>query len=186
MLYRILRFHPQAITDFTIKLIIQLILLCTLAPIVITADGMMPITLQSLIILFGAIAFGWRIGFLGALLYVALGLAGLPIFADYTSGIDKLYGPYGGYFFGFMVAALITGYLTELEMFSKQVTAILLWFLGHLIILACGLFWTTQMGKVGWWEELQFLFPAAAIKSVFGALVIHLFYKIAQRFIKTN
>jgi biotin transport system substrate-specific component len=184
MLFRILKFHPAYVTDFTIKLVIQLILLSTLAPLVIKGDGMTPITLQTLIILFGSIAFGWRIGFLATLLYVAMGFAGLPVFADYTSGIDKLYGPYGGYFFGFLVASLVTGYLTEIDMFAKQMTAILLWFLGHLIILSCGLFWTTQMGRIGWWEELQFLFPAAAIKSVFGALIIQLIYKIIQRFKK--
>jgi biotin transport system substrate-specific component len=186
MLFQTLRFQNKSVSDFTIKLMIQLVLLTTLAPVVITAKGMMPITLQTLVILFGSIAFGWRIGFIATLLYLVLGFSGFPVFADYTSGITKLYGPYGGYFFGFLVAALVTGYLTELEMFSKQVTGIILWFIGHLIVLACGLFWTVQMGNINWWEELQFLLPAAAIKSVFGALFVQIIYKIVQRFNKTS
>jgi biotin transporter BioY len=129
MLFQTLRFQNKSVSDFTIKLMIQLVLLTTLAPVVITAKGMMPITLQTLVILFGSIAFGWRIGFIATLLYLVLGFSGFPVFADYTSGITKLYGPYGGYFFGFLVAALVTGYLTELEMFSKQVTGIILWFI---------------------------------------------------------
>lgn len=181
MLFRELRFHANDISDFTIKLVIQLILLCTLAPLVITAKGMMPITLQSLILLFGSIAFGWRIGFLAALIYVVVGFAGLPVFADYTSGIAKLYGPYGGYFFGFLVATLVTGFLTELELFARQITAILLWFIGHVLILTCGLYWTTQIGQMNWWQELEFLLPVAAIKSVFGALIVQLIYKITLR-----
>jgi biotin transport system substrate-specific component len=184
MLYHRLHFHSQYITDFTIKLVIQLILLCTLAPLIIEGKGMTPITLQSLIILFGSIAFGWRIGFLATLLYVALGLAGLPVFAGYTSGLARLFGPHGGYFFGFLFASLVTGYLTETEMFSKQVTALLLWFIGHIIILACGLFWMQQMAGISWFQELEPLLPAAAIKSVFGALFIQIIYKVLQRFQK--
>ncbi|MEN9639697.1 MAG: hypothetical protein RLZZ262_1566, partial [Bacteroidota bacterium] len=52
MLAQIFRLNPQPITDFSIKLVVQLILLCTLAPMKFEGQGMMPITLQTLVILF--------------------------------------------------------------------------------------------------------------------------------------
>ena len=211
MLARIFRLHPQPTTDFTIKLVVQLILLCTLAPMKLESQGMLPITLQSLIVLFGGIAFGWRIGFLATLIYIGLGISGLPVFAGYTSGIRSLMGPYGGYFFGFLIASLLVGYLAESNAlyqsihrgvlsivsrrsrqpqnaqhsgwiaFSEQTATLLIWMLGHAIILACGLYWTYQMVRSDWKEELNFLLPAAAIKSAFGALVTVVIQKLYQR-----
>lgn len=216
MLAQNFRIHPQPITDFTIKLVVQLILLCTLAPMKLESQGMLPITLQTLIILFGGIAFGWRIGFLATLIYIGLGIAGLPVFAGYSSGVKNLMGPYGGYFFGFLIGTLLTGFLAETNLlvdrihrgilflverisrnphseqhrgwrtFSEQTTTLLLWVLGHVIILACGLYWTHQMVRSDWQQELQFLMPAAAIKSAFGALITVVIQKLYQRIISKN
>lgn len=216
MLAQIFRLNPQPITDFSIKLVVQLILLCTLAPMKFEGQGMMPITLQTLVILFGGIAFGWRIGFLAALLYIGLGIAGLPVFAGYSAGARHIMGPYGGYFFGFLIATLLVGFLAETNIivdaihrfilslvrkisgnphnnqhsgwraFSEQTTTLLLWVLGHAIILVCGLYWTFQMVHSDWREELHFLLPAATIKSAIGALITVLIQKIYQRILSKS
>lgn len=40
------------------------------------------------------------------LLYLIMGLIGIPVFAGGTAGADKLFGPTGGFYFGFLFAAL--------------------------------------------------------------------------------
>ncbi len=47
------------------------------------------------------------------LLYIALGLAGLPVFAGGGYGVARLLGPTGGYLLAFPVAAWLTGVLTS-------------------------------------------------------------------------
>lgn len=73
-----------------------------------------PITLQTLAIMVTGIVLGpWRAA--AALsLYVAVGLAGLPIFSQFRGGIGLLFGPSAGYIIAFPVAALVVGFLARL------------------------------------------------------------------------
>ncbi|MDQ3287106.1 MAG: biotin transporter BioY, partial [Pseudomonadota bacterium] len=72
-----------------------------------------PLTLQTLGVLFTGAVLGSKRGTLALLLYVAEGAIGLPVFAGGLSGIGVLIGPTGGYLVGFIVAAGIVGLLAE-------------------------------------------------------------------------
>jgi len=67
-----------------------------------------PVTLQTLFVLLGGIMLG-RLGGLSQVVYVVLGAAGLPVFAQGASGAARLFGPTGGYLIGFVGAALFVG-----------------------------------------------------------------------------
>lgn len=73
-----------------------------------------PITLQTLAIMVTGIVLGpWRAG--AALsLYVAVGLAGLPIFSQFRGGIGVLFGPSAGYIIAFPIAAFVVGFLARI------------------------------------------------------------------------
>jgi len=71
--------------------------------------GPVPITLQVLLVLLSGLVLGARLGFLSQVLYIFLGLLGLPLFAHLGSGLAVLYGPTGGYLLAFPLAALLTG-----------------------------------------------------------------------------
>lgn len=45
--------------------------------------------------------------FIALCLYILMGLIGLPVFAGGTAGPDKLFGPTGGFYFGFLFAAVV-------------------------------------------------------------------------------
>lgn len=49
---------------------------------------------------------GWR-GTLSVLLYILLGLVGIPVFSSFRSGVGVLLGPTGGYILGFLLMALM-------------------------------------------------------------------------------
>lgn len=72
-----------------------------------------PITLQTFFTLLSGAVLGRKLGALSQLVYILLGLVGLPVFAKGTSGIGILMGPTGGYIIGFVLCAYITGALTE-------------------------------------------------------------------------
>lgn len=68
-----------------------------------------PVTAQSFAVLFCAAAIGPLRGLVGQLLYVSMGVAGLPVFADGGHGPSVLFGATGGYLIGFCVASLLIG-----------------------------------------------------------------------------
>ena len=174
MLNNIIRFHKSVLIDSIVKWLIALGLLVSLGPIVIDIKGEMPITLQSFVVLLGAMAFGWRIGTAAVVAYILAGGMGFPVFAGHHAGWGIIIGQHGGFFFGFIAASLVCGYLAETDMFSKALPSILNWVLGHIIILLLGGFWLSQLDPMGWQEKVSSLLPGAIIKSAFGAMIIQL------------
>jgi len=70
--------------------------------------GTVPFTLQVLFVLLAGMLLGPRLAVLSVLAYLALGLVA-PVYAGGTSGLGVLFGPTGGYLWGFVLAALVTG-----------------------------------------------------------------------------
>ncbi len=83
----------------------------TLAPAIPTGLLGVPITLQTLAIMLAALILGGARGSLAVLLYVVVGLLGLPVFAKFNSGFGVLAGPSAGYLLAFPIAALAAGAL---------------------------------------------------------------------------
>jgi biotin transport system substrate-specific component len=110
-----------------------------------------PMTMQSLVVLLIGLGFGWRLGTATVLLYLAEGLAGLPVFAGTPEkGIGLVYmmGPTGGYLVGFVFAAAFLGWLAE-RGWDRSLwrTALALSF-GHALLFAPGIAWLALF--VGW------------------------------------
>jgi biotin transport system substrate-specific component len=75
-----------------------------------------PMTMQTLVVLLLGMAFGARLAAATVLLYLAEGAVGLPVFAGTPErgiGLAYMMGPTGGYLVGFVLAAAVTGWLTE-------------------------------------------------------------------------
>ena len=71
-----------------------------------------PFTLQFLFTMLAGLLLGGRLGAVSVLAYALLGLAGLPIFAE-GGGFWYLLKPSFGYILGFILAAYVTGRMTE-------------------------------------------------------------------------
>jgi biotin transport system substrate-specific component len=72
-----------------------------------------PFTFQVFFVLLAGLLLGPWLGALSQLVYVLLGVTGLPVFAGGTSGPGILFGPTGGYLFGFIFGAYIAGRLVD-------------------------------------------------------------------------
>ena len=71
-----------------------------------------PIVLQNMGIALTAMLLGWRRGTLAVLLFLAVGLIGVPNLAGFRTTLSALSGTTVGYLVGYVVAALVIGLLT--------------------------------------------------------------------------
>jgi biotin transport system substrate-specific component len=76
--------------------------------------GAVPFTLQVLFVLLAGMVLGPRLSVLSVIVYLALGLFA-PVYAGGTSGIGVLFGPTGGFLWGFVLAAMLTGAIASLR-----------------------------------------------------------------------
>lgn len=72
-----------------------------------------PVTLQVFFVLLSGAVLGSRLGALSQVQYLALGAAGLPVFAGAPGGIAAFAGPTAGYLIGFVAAAWVVGRVVE-------------------------------------------------------------------------
>ena len=103
-------------SKFTIQQIAMIAVMtavtCVLAPLSIPI-GPVPISLTNLVIYFSLFILGTKKGTISYLIYLLLGLVGLPVFSGFTGGPSKLAGPTGGYIIGFIVMAVIAGLVID-------------------------------------------------------------------------
>jgi biotin transport system substrate-specific component len=70
-----------------------------------------PVTLQTFFMALAATLLGARLGAMSQVVYVLLGLMGLPVFSGGKAGLGVLLGPTGGYLIGFIAGAYVTGWI---------------------------------------------------------------------------
>tara|TARA_B100001175_G_scaffold272014_1_gene244956 strand:+ start:368 stop:919 length:552 start_codon:yes stop_codon:yes gene_type:complete len=72
-----------------------------------------PMTMQTFVVLFLGISFGYKVGVATVLLYLLEGISGLPVFSNSPEkgiGIAYFVGPTMGYLIGFIFACFLAGY----------------------------------------------------------------------------
>lgn len=111
---------------------------CILAPLSIPI-GPVPISLTNLAIYLSLYLLDWKKGTLSYLIYVLIGLVGLPVFSGFTGGPSKLAGPTGGYIIGFIPMAVIAGII--IDNYNKKWIQILGMIVGTAVCYAFGTAW---------------------------------------------
>ena len=109
-----------------------------------------PLTLQPMVVLVGGLALGSRLAFVCQVLYLAAGIAGLPVFAASATlppGALRLIGPTGGYLMAYPVAAFVAGYLAERGFDRRYFTSVLAMFAGLAIIFFSGVTWLALFAR---------------------------------------
>jgi len=103
-----------------------------------------PFTFQPMIVLVGGLALGARLGMSSQILYLALGMAGLPVFAAspiLPPGVARLLGPTGGYLMSYPFAACLAGYLAERGFDRRYTTSVVAMSAGLAVIFLVGVSW---------------------------------------------
>jgi biotin transport system substrate-specific component len=111
-----------------------------------------PLTLQTFAVLLAGAALGSLRGVLAMSLYAVAGIAGVPWFAEGSSGFAM---PSFGYILGFIVAAGIVGRIAEHGATLTVWRTAGLMVLGNLVIYAVGVTWLKYAIDVTWATALQ-------------------------------
>jgi biotin transport system substrate-specific component len=102
-----------------------------------------PMTLQTLGILFIGYYLGSRAGLLSVGLYLLLGALGLPLFSGVKGGLLVLSGPTGGYLLGFLAGVFLVGKAKEGGYLTKAWSTFFVAVLAHILIYFFGTLWFT-------------------------------------------
>ncbi len=101
---------PKALTDMIyIAVCAALIAVCAQ----ISVPTPVPFTLQTLGVFVAGGLLGAKRGTLSVIVYILLGMIGIPVFANFSGGIGALFGMTGGYIIGFIFTALIVGLMCD-------------------------------------------------------------------------
>jgi len=114
-----------------------------------------PMTMQTFIVMFLGIAFGWKIAVATVSLYLIEGIIGLPVFAGTPEkGVGLVYftGPTMGYLIGFLLAAYFSGNLNlnnKLIIFLKLIFSVSFIYILGLAWLGTLIGWDKPIFKLG-------------------------------------
>ena len=120
---------------------------CILAPLSVPI-GPVPISLTNLVIYFGLYILGTGKGTISYLVYLLIGLVGVPVFSGFSAGPQKLFGPTGGYLIGFIPMAVIAGIFIE-KSGRKFVLSMVGMVLGTAVCYLFGTVWLAYQAHMG-------------------------------------
>ncbi len=126
-----------------------------------------PVTGQTLAVLLIGTTYGARLGVTTFATYLLAGIAGAPVFAGSTHGIEKVIGATGGYLVGMLLASLLLGYLADRKADQKFRTSFPALLLGDAVIFFFGLTWLHFSLDLSW----SATFAAGLTPFIFGEVL---------------
>lgn len=106
----------------------------------ITVPIAVPFTMQTFAVFCVLIILGAKRGILSIIVYIAMGLIGIPVFSGFKAGVGVIFGLTGGYIVGFIFIALI--YWLAVSLFREKIAVELLSLLiGLIVCYAFGTAW---------------------------------------------
>ena len=156
--------------NFQLKRIIKISVctsvICVIAPLsIVTPFSIVPISLSTLIIYTVLIILGGLDGTVSVVLYILLGMCGLPVFSGYSGGIAKVLGPTGGYIIGYIFMSFISGIFIDKN--THMIKIIFGMIFGTIILYVFGTFWLMFQTKLTFVEALF----AGVIPFILGDII---------------
>jgi len=153
----------EAIKKIELNKIAKVVLISVLGTLLLTISAKIkipfypvPMTMQTFVVLFLGIAFGYKIGLATISLYLLEGILGLPVFANSPEkGVGLIYftGPTMGYLIGFLVAVYFAGLFKYdkglINTFLKLIFSVSFIYILGLIWLGTLIGWDKPIFKLG-------------------------------------
>jgi biotin transport system substrate-specific component len=149
------------------------------------AGNPVPITGQTFAVLVTGVLLGSRLGVASILAYLAIGVAGAPVFADWSRFYTTFTGATGGYLLGFVPAVFVVGWFAE-RGWDRSRWILLPMLMANAVIYVPGLIWLNRWAAVvgfpvntleaGLWPFI----PGDLAKLVAAALVLPAGWSIVE------
>lgn len=134
-----------------------------------------PITMQTFFVSLAGALLGGYLGAMSQVVYILLGVIGLPVFAGGKAGAGVLLGPTGGYLIGFVVGAYVIGWMASLKKRPGFVWLLLAMLVGHIFIYALGIAQLMVVAKLNLVKAIAVgltpTVPGGILKIVVAALI---------------
>lgn len=157
--------------------------LAAMAQVAIPVPGSpVPVTGQTLGVLLIGTTYGSGLGLATFAMYLLAGIAGAPVFAGASFGVEKITGATGGYLIGMMVATYLLGLLANRRLDQRFLTSLPSMLFGTLIIFSFGLLWLHHFTGKDWaWTIAAGLTPfivGEAIKIAIAGTSLPIFWRL--------
>ena len=132
------------------KMALMVAMNCVSAYIIIPLPfSLSPLALQTMIVNLTGYVLNAKQAFMTMLVYLLVGLAGVPVFTGGSAGPGKLFGPTGGYIIGFLVTAVFLAYFKG-EKYNFKRYALLGCVIGIPLIYVFGVVQLKLITGMGW------------------------------------
>ena len=138
---------------------------CVLGPLSVPI-GVVPISFTNLAVYLAIYVLGCKRGTISYIVYLLIGLVGVPVFSSFTGGVGKLFGPTGGYLIGFILMALICGWFID-KFDCKLVPSFVGMVLGTIVCYVFGTVWLAYQAGMSFYAALA----AGVLPFIIGDLV---------------
>ena len=150
---------------------------CVSAYIIIPLPfSLSPIALQTLIVNLTGYVLNAKQAFMTMLVYLLVGLAGVPVFTGGSAGPGKLFGPTGGYIIGFLFTAVFLAYFRG-EKYSFKRYALLGCVIGIPLIYVLGVVQLKLITGMGWDKAIMTgalpFIPLDIVKCLAAAVIAY-------------
>ncbi|MBE6666485.1 MAG: biotin transporter BioY [Ruminococcaceae bacterium] len=153
--------------------------ICICAQIAIPLGGV-PLTLQTFAVAFCGYTLGKYSGTLSCLIYLSLGAIGLPVFAGFGASLAFLFGPTGGFLFGFLFLAFFCGSVSSK---ASVLFSFLISLIGLLICHLLGIFWFSHISDISLAQSFLLSSLPYLLKDILSLIFARvLFCKLLQRY----
>lgn len=154
-------------------------LMCILGPNSIPI-GPVPVSLTNLVIYLAVYLLGTKGSTISYIVYLFLGMVGLPVFSGYEGGFGKLAGPTGGYLIGFILMAIVCGIFMEKSHANVWITSLGM-VLGTIVAYLFGTVWFIHQLDYTWgqalavcvWPFIPFDLIKIVIAGILGKSIRH-------------
>ncbi len=152
-----------------------------LSQIALPMPSGVPATLQTFAIAFCGFLLGKKKGTIAVLIYILIGIAGVPVFANFKSGINSVIGITGGFIYGFLFLSYFTGKSIE---FKNKYLIVLFSFIGLIICHLLGVIQFSYLTKMDFIKSLFLVSVPYILKDVVSIALAYIVSREVKKRVK--
>jgi len=157
-------------------------LMAATAGISIPLGNLPAISLQTMFVFLAGLLLGPKLGTLSIVIYVLMGVIGIPVFSNYRGGISVLFSQSGGFIIGFIFATLFIGFMKNIKFLNKNILYIfMILIVGNALIYMTGATYISYLTNATIFSVLATFVPYLLGDAIKISVVMYVYPRIRQQ-----